>query len=129
MTLPTILCRMVLVDNIGTNTFGAKVLRIKRIQSDAVILERITDMKESIFELILPFLPRKIIILSNTTHDIINGNAVHTNSPFYYIIEGYIEISSLSAVNFGTVISSNLLKLTKFIFFCNWLCPLNTHVV
>ena len=32
---------MVIVDTIGTNTFGANVLIIKRVQIDVVILERI----------------------------------------------------------------------------------------
>ena len=75
---------MVIVDNIGTNTFGADVLRIKRVQSDVAILERIVGVQETIIELIIPIRPRIIIITSNTTHDLINGNDVHTNSPSYY---------------------------------------------
>ena len=74
MTLDTIICIMVLAENIGTNTFGDDVLRIKRVQSDVVILERIAGAQETIIQLILSIRPRRIIIPSNTTHDIINGH-------------------------------------------------------
>ena len=91
MTLATILCRMVLVDNIGTNAFGADVVRIKQVQSDVVILERITGAQETMLELVLQIYPKIIIIPSNTTHDIINENVVHTNIFSYYITEGCSE--------------------------------------
>ena len=39
---------MVPVDNIGTNTFGADVMRINLLQSDVVILERIAGVQEII---------------------------------------------------------------------------------
>ena len=45
---------MVFVDNIGTNTFGAYVLRVKLVQSDVVILEIISGVQETIIYLILP---------------------------------------------------------------------------
>ena len=74
---------MLLVDNIGTNTFGANILRIKQVQSDVVIIEQIVGVQEKIILLILQISPRRVIILSNNTHDIINGNVVHTQSPSY----------------------------------------------
>ena len=78
---------MSLVDNIGTNAFVADVLRIKLLQSDVIIIERIAGVQETIFKLIFPIIPRRIIIPSNTMHEIINGNAVHTNRPYYYRTE------------------------------------------
>ena len=40
---------MSLVDNIGTNAFVADVLRIKLLQSDVIIIERIAGVQETIF--------------------------------------------------------------------------------
>ena len=77
MTLATIICILILVDNIGTNTFGDNVLRLKRLQSDIMTIEIIAGVQETIVELIFLIRPRRIIIPSNTVHDIINGNAVH----------------------------------------------------
>ena len=54
VTLATIICRILIVDNIGTNTFGAYVLRVKLVQSDVVILEIISGVQETIIYLILP---------------------------------------------------------------------------
>ena len=113
MTLATIIFIMVLVDNIGTNTFGANVLIIKLVQSDVIVLEIITSVKETILELIFPSRSSRIIIPSNATHYIFNGNTVHTNSPFYYRTEGCSEDLIISVVNFGTRISGNFLKASK----------------
>ena len=91
MTLATIICILILVDNIGTNTFGDNVLRLKRLQSDIMTIEIIAGVQETIVELIFLIRPRRIIIPSNTTNDILNGNAIHDNIPSYYRTEDCIE--------------------------------------
>ena len=40
---------MVPFGNIGTNTFGADILRIKRVQIDVVILERIDSLQRDYY--------------------------------------------------------------------------------
>ena len=68
---------MIIVDDIVTNTIGADVLIIQLVQIDVIILKIITGVQEAIIELIFTSHQRRIIITSNTTHDIINDNAVH----------------------------------------------------
>ena len=40
---------MLLVDNIGTNTFSADILIMKQVKSDVVIIERIAGVQETIY--------------------------------------------------------------------------------